>query len=53
MTNCDWCGKPTDTWYVIADDLEAPRPFHTKCVHEMLLEVWILEEERKRRRKGK
>ena len=37
--NCRWCGKPTNKKFVIADDLENPKPYHKECVQLMILEA--------------
>jgi hypothetical protein len=49
MTNCIWCGKPTDERYIIADDLENPQPYHKVCVMEMVFASWEIEHRRKKK----
>jgi hypothetical protein len=35
---CSYCGKTGKLkWYIIADDLENPRPYHKKCILEILI----------------
>lgn len=38
---CRWCGKTTGRikFYIIADDMETPKPYHQKCIDELNLEV--------------
>lgn len=39
---CRGCGKGGRLKnYIIADDLENPRPYHKKCMEQMMLEVMI------------
>jgi len=36
---CCYCGKGGKLkYYIIADDLENPRPYHKKCIEKMKLE---------------
>jgi hypothetical protein len=33
---CSYCGKGGKLkWYIIADDLENPKPYHKKCIWEI------------------
>jgi hypothetical protein len=35
---CHYCGKGGKLkWYIIADDLENPKPYHKKCILEILI----------------
>ena len=47
---CIYCGKPTEKAYIIADDLENPRPMCKKCIDdfqwECMLELGRLKEEK-------
>lgn len=40
---CRRCGKSTGKikFFVIADDLENPKPYHKKCIDELYFEVMI------------
>ena len=42
-TKCSWCGKSGGkmSWYIIADDMERPRPYHPKCYNEMFDELLV------------
>jgi len=44
MPNCIWCKKPTNTFFIIADDIENPKPYHKECIQEMLIQALIKEE---------
>ena len=47
---CAYCGKPTKKSYIIADDLENPRPMCKKCRddfnYECMLAITKLKEEK-------
>jgi hypothetical protein len=35
---CSYCGKGGKLkWYIIADDLENPKPYHKKCIWEIFI----------------
>jgi hypothetical protein len=38
---CRWCGKSNGVvkQYIIADDLENPKPYHPACIRKLNLEV--------------
>lgn len=38
---CRWCGKSTPPikFYIIADDMENPKPYHPACIRELKYEV--------------
>jgi hypothetical protein len=38
---CRWCGKSNGIvkYYIIADDLENPKPYHPACIRKLDLEV--------------
>jgi hypothetical protein len=37
---CSYCGKGGKLkWYIIADDLENPRPYHKKCYEKFRMEI--------------
>jgi len=36
---CRWCGKLTNTFYITADDLENPKPYHRRCTKKLLIKV--------------
>lgn len=38
---CRYCKRKTRTRFVIADDLENPKPFHKKCHEKLMMEVMI------------
>lgn len=43
-TRCNFCNKPAKIgkplkYYVIADDIENPRPFHSKCIEELRIKI--------------
>jgi len=40
---CRRCGKSTGKmkYYIIADDMEKPKPYHEKCMKEFTLELMI------------
>lgn len=42
-TKCRGCGKSNGEikWYVIADDLENPKPYHPICMEELQFEVML------------
>jgi hypothetical protein len=51
---CNYCGKGGKlNWYIIADDLENPRPYHLKCIKKMKLEalkaLYKIESEKKQK----
>lgn len=44
LLKCNLCGKPAKIgkplkYYVIADDIENPRPFHSKCIEKLRLKI--------------
>lgn len=36
---CRWCGNLTNEFYVIADDLENPKPYHKDCINQMFIKA--------------
>jgi hypothetical protein len=40
---CRWCGKKTGIrkFYIIADDLESPKPYHVACIRKLQIEVMM------------
>lgn len=46
---CRYCGKSRVPMklYIIADDMENPRPYHKKCMDKMMMEVIMEMGERK------
>lgn len=38
---CRWCGKTSSPikYYIIADNLEEPKPYHPSCMKKFNLEV--------------
>ena len=40
---CRWCNKsrPPMKFYIIADDMENPRPYHQKCKDAMFYEAMM------------
>lgn len=40
---CNRCGKKSGLikFYIIADDLESPQPYHPKCVEELRMEIML------------
>ena len=38
---CRWCGKSSGVikLYIIADDLENPKPYHASCIRELRIEI--------------
>lgn len=40
---CRWCGKSTGVikFYIIADNLEEPKPYHTACIRKLETEVLL------------
>lgn len=38
---CRWCdsSRPVIKWYVIADDMENPKPYHPACIRKLHDEV--------------
>lgn len=38
---CRWCKKKTGIikFYIIADDMENPKPYHTSCIRKLQDEV--------------
>lgn len=38
---CRWCGKATGIikYYIIADDMEKPKPYHAGCIRKLEDEV--------------
>ena len=38
---CRGCGKSTVKRYIIADDLENPKPYHKHCIDKLLIEVYL------------
>jgi len=38
---CRWCGKDSGIikFYIIADDLEKPKPYHPACIRKLQIEV--------------
>jgi len=38
---CRWCGKSNGVikFYIIADDLEKPKPYHTACIRKLKMAV--------------
>lgn len=40
---CRWCGKSTGVikFYIIADDLENPKPYHPACIRKLQQEVMM------------
>ncbi len=41
LDKCRWCGKSKGIikYYIIADDLENPKPYHTACIRKLEMEV--------------
>jgi len=40
LKKCRWCGKGGKLkWYIIADDMENPKPYHKKCIEKMKIEA--------------
>jgi hypothetical protein len=41
---CSYCGKTGKLkWYIIADDLENPKPYHKKCMNKFMIEFVFYE----------
>jgi len=42
-TVCRWCKKSNGVikFYVIADDLENPKPYHPACIMKLQMEVFM------------
>lgn len=40
---CRWCGKTTGVikFFIIADDMEQPKPYHPACLDKMLMEAQL------------
>jgi hypothetical protein len=40
---CRWCDKSHGIikYYIIADNIEEPRPYHPACIRKLKLEVFI------------
>ena len=38
---CRYCGKQTKKLYIIADDLEHPKPYHKKCYDKLIMDCFI------------
>lgn len=40
---CRWCGtsKPVIKFYILADDMEHPKPYHPACIRELEMEVMM------------
>ena len=40
---CRWCGKSSGVikFYIIADDLEHPKPYHPACIRKLEIEVMM------------
>ena len=40
---CRWCGKSSGLikYYIIADDLEKPKPYHQACIRKLEIEVMM------------
>ncbi len=40
---CRWCGKSNGIrkYYIIADDLENPKPYHPACIRKLEIEVMM------------
>jgi hypothetical protein len=38
---CRWCGKKTGIikFYILADDMESPKAYHTACIRKLEMEV--------------
>jgi len=36
---CRWCGKLTDKFWIIADDMENPKPYCLKCLEKLKMEA--------------
>lgn len=38
---CRWCDKRIGLikWYIIADNLEEPKPYHPACIRKLEMEV--------------
>ena len=41
IKKCRWCGKSNGIikFYIIADDLENPKPYHPACIRKLQIEV--------------
>jgi hypothetical protein len=41
---CHYCGKGGKLkWYIIADDLENPKPYHEKCMRKFAIDCFLWE----------
>jgi len=40
---CRWCNKKTGVikFYIIADNLEEPKPYHPACIRKLNIEVMM------------
>lgn len=40
-TKCRWCNKSEGIlkYYIIADDMENPKPYHPSCIRKLEIEV--------------
>ena len=40
-TKCRWCNKSKGIikFYIIADNLEEPKPYHTACIRELKMKL--------------
>lgn len=40
---CKGCSRSDRVikFYIIADDIEDPRPYHPACIRELQIEVWM------------
>lgn len=39
---CRGCGKDHGIikYYILADDMENPKPYHASCIRNLMIEVW-------------